>query len=148
MGPPIRKGRTWRFKSTRKRYRVLRVSAWSLDIEKVDLMNGIYSLLMLGCILVAVIFYVVRFKQTRGIYTETSQIPILSGVMFGLVLGALLGVFLDLYVLPSDWWYNSDLPRNIELGVIGAIFGIILGGVFSVFFCGRKMINRKLIRFV
>ena len=89
---------------------------------------------MLGCILATAVLYIIRFRRTASGYTKTYKIPFLRLAVLGAILGGILGVLLSMYVIPPDWWNNSDFPRNVDLGVLGAILGMIFGGVFSLFY--------------
>ncbi len=99
--------------------------------------NSVSSIMLITIVLIsAIIFIKSGRKKTEGV--DTSRIPLLLGITIGMFSGAFVGYFLDKYLLPPHWWYDSDVGRNVELILLGVFFGIVIGGISAVLFFGWK----------
>jgi len=93
---------------------------------------------LLAFIIFVVALFILRTKKEILSESKTNSIPIFSGSIIGFILGAAIGLISSKYLLPTSWWYQSDLPRNFELGFLGSLLGTIVGALVAVLIYGEK----------
>ena len=93
---------------------------------------------MLTAIIIVAAYINFKSQRIKANKINISKIPILLTSTIGMFLGALIGFLSSKYLMPLNWLDNGDWPRDTELTVLGCFFGIIFGGISSVFFVGRK----------
>ena len=106
-------------------------------------MENKYSLIMLIMLVSFTAILLLKRGREKSENNDTSKVPILGGALIGLFSGVLVCLLSDKYLLPQNWWYNSDVGRDVELTVLGGFFGMILGGIGAVVFFSWKSFNKS-----
>jgi|GEM_PF-4179991 len=101
-------------------------------------MESIAALTLLSFIAVIAVLLILRANKIKHSEDKTRHIPIFLASIFGFILGGSVGVIFSQYILPSNWWYESDLSRHFELGFIGSFLGIVVGALLAVLRYGGK----------